>query len=49
VEEEKEYLDAIYYDRSQCTATTDQRTINRCVSERNLRWHDDSRKKSPSY
>jgi hypothetical protein len=49
VEEEKEYLDAIYCDRSQLTATSSDRPMLRCVSERTLLWHDDPKRKSPNY
>ncbi len=49
MEEEKEYLDAIYCDRSQITATSTHRPMLRCVSERTLLWHDDPKRKSPNY
>ena len=48
MEEEKEYLDAIYCDRSQITASS-VRTMLRCVSERTLLWHDDPKRKTPNY
>lgn len=49
MEEEKECLDAIYYDRSQATTATHHRPFLRCVSERTLQWNDDNKRRTPSY